>query len=160
MELSETYLINALKSHYCKLVFVIAFIISYFLVPEKIFYSWYTLLGITFMAVFALVIMCIIRNIKKKVLLARTYEGSIVSIIAIAIGLAALEVCGVGAPVCGATIGLGIFSALLPGVALGFFEKYGTYIVVGTIVLQVISLYFMNCFKKFGSSTNTSLSFA
>ena len=155
MKISETYLINTLKSHYCKIVFAISLLVSYFLVPGKIFYGWYTLLGISFMIIFALVIMCIVRNVKEKVVLAKTYEGSIVSIIAIAIGLAALEVCGVGAPVCTATIGIGVFSALLPGVALGFFEKYGTYIVVGTIILQAISLYFMNCFKKMDSESKT-----
>ncbi len=158
MKLSETYLFNTLKSYYCVLIFTIAFIASYFLVPEKIFYGWYTILGISFMTVFALVIMCIVRNIKEKVVLAKTYGGSIVSIIAVAIGLAALEVCGVGAPVCGATIGIGIFSALLPSVALGFFEKYGTYIVVFTVILQVISLYFMNCFKKMGAEVSLKIS--
>ena len=157
MKSSKMYIAETLKSHYCKIVFAVVFALSYFLVPQKVFYRWYILLGVAFMTMFALTITCIVRNIKERVMLKRTSGGSIISIIAVAVGFAALEVCGVGAPVCGATIGLGIFSALLPGMTLGFFEKYGVYIVVVTIALQAISLYFMNCFKEFGSQSKISL---
>ena len=157
MKFNKMYLVKTLESHYCKIVFAAVFALSYFLVPQKIFYRWYTLLGIAFMAMFALTITCIVRNIKERVMLKRTSGGSILSMIAVAVGFAALEVCGVGAPVCGATIGLGIFSTLLPGVTLGFFEKYGVYIVITTIALQMISLYFMNCFKEFESQSKISL---
>lgn len=147
------YVVETLKSQYCKIVFAVVLLLSYFLVPKRIFYGWYTLVGALFMAMFALTITCIVKNIKEKALLARTSGGSILSIIAIAVGLAALEVCGVGAPVCGATIGLGVLSAVFPSVAFGFFERYSLYIISGTIILQVVSLYFMNCFKEFGSQS-------
>ena len=144
----QIYLKKVLRSNYCKAVFVIIFILSYFLVPEDVFVGYYILLAVAFMLSISLSLTCIIRNIKERVKLSRTYETSSISVIAAGIGLAALQVCGVGAPVCGASVGLGILSAIFPGVFVNFLQSYAVWIIVISIVLQLIALYEMNCFVR------------
>ena len=142
------YLVNVLKSKYCVIIFAMAFIISYFLVPEKIFYEWYTLLGIAFMIAFSLSLTCIVRNVKERIMLTKTYESSVASIIATAVGLTALQACGIGAPVCGSMVGLGFLSIFFPTVFNNFLYDYGLYVVLFSISIQFIALYFMKCFKR------------
>ena len=144
----KTYVQHIFKSHYCKIIFIIIFFLSYFLIPKKLFHSWWILVAILFMFLFSLVITCIVRNVKEKVILAKTYKSSLIGVLATAIGLSALQVCGVGAPVCGATIGAGFLSALFPGIFMRFLDNFAIYILIASILLQIISLYFMNCFKK------------
>ncbi len=143
-----SYFIQVLKSHYCQVVFGASLFLGYFLIPKKIFYGYYTILGIAFIISFSLVLTCLIRQVKERVKLARTYSGAIVSIIATAVGLAALEACGIGAPVCGAVVGLGFLSIILPVSASSFVSKYSIAILVISIIIQFGALYFMNCFKK------------
>jgi len=135
-------------------VFLAAAVVGYFLIPPTVFYGWYILLGAAFIIAFALTTMCIVRNVKERAVLKKAAGGSIVGAIAAAIGLAALEMCGIGAPVCGATLGLGVLSALIPSFAMGFFESYGAWIAAGTIALQLVALHFMNCFKGMGQTIN------
>ncbi|MGB9763385.1 MAG: hypothetical protein ACPLW7_05285 [Minisyncoccia bacterium] len=146
--MTEWYLLKIFKSHYCKIVFVISLIGAYFLVPKTIFYGLYTILGILYMIIFAVTLTCIVRNIKEKVLLVKTYQSSIIGIIAAALGLAALQVCGIGAPVCGAAISAGILSVIFPNIFINFLNKYALIIIIISIGIQAIALYFMNCFKK------------
>jgi hypothetical protein len=146
--MKDWYLIRIFKSSYCEIVFIISLIGAYLLVPKRIFYGLYTILGIVYMVVFALTLTCIIRNIKEKVLLAKTYKNSIIGILASALGIVALQVCGIGAPVCGTTIGASILSVIFPSFFLSFLSNYAVLIVLGSIVIQVTGLYFMNCFKK------------
>ncbi len=141
------YLVTILKSHYCKAVFLLALFGSYFLIPHKVFYGLGYALAITFMLAFSLSVTCIIRNIKEKILLARTYKRSVVHIILIALGLSAFQVCGVGAPVCGATVGLGVLSVIFPGVFIDFLGDYYLVVIIVSVLLQLVSLYFMGCFK-------------
>ena len=141
------YILTILKSHYCKAVFLLAMLASYFLIPHKVFYGFGYILAITFMLTFSLSVTCIVRNIKEKILLARTYKRSVAHIILIALGLSALQVCGVGAPVCGATVGLGVLSVIFPGVFIDFLGDYHLVIIIVSILLQLVSLYFMACFK-------------
>jgi len=91
-------------------------------------------------------------NIKERIKLARTYKNSILSIIATAIGLSALQVCGVGAPVCTATIGAGILALIFPVTFVEFLSDYSILIISISILFQLIALYFMNCFKTSFSS--------
>ena len=141
------YLFYIFKSKYCLIVFVLSLVISYFLVPKTVFYGVYTILAIAFMAAFALTLTCIVRNIKEKVLLAKTYKSSIVGILATALGLVALQVCGIGAPVCGATVGLGIVSSIFPAVFIELMSKYAIYLILISLIFQLFALYFMDCFK-------------
>ncbi len=145
--MSAPYLITILKSHYCKAVLLLALVASYFLIPEKVFYGFGYVLAITFMIAFSLSVTCIIRNIKEKILLAKTYKRSVLHIILIALGLSAFQVCGIGAPVCGATVGLGVLSVIFPGVFIDFLGDYHLLVIVVSILLQLVSLYYMGCFK-------------
>jgi len=141
------YLLELFKSFYCKLVFFVSFVGAYFFVPKNLFKSWHLIFALAFIFLFSLVLTCIIRNIKEKIVLAKTYKNSVLAVAAAAVGLAALQVCGIGAPVCGASIGLGIVSAVFPGVFINFLSSYSIYIITISIIFQVFSLYFMNCFK-------------
>ncbi len=150
--MKKIYLLEVIKSSYCKLAFVVSLFVSYILIPPTVFNGVYSLVAVTFMVAFSLSIMCIVRNVKEKVLLARTYKSSLIGIIATALGISALQVCGVGAPVCGASIGLGVLSAIFPGFFVNFLEGYSIWILAATILLQVASLYFMKCFSKTGTT--------
>ena len=142
------YLVSVLKSRYCILVFILSMILSYFLIPQKVFYGIYIILALLFMISFSLTLTCIVRNVKEKIMVARTYETSIVGVIAAAIGLASLQVCGIGAPICGATIGMGILSSIFPAFFVNILSDYAHYFIGISIILQLVSLYFMNCFKS------------
>ena len=148
MKRCNLYFIETLKSNYCKIVYFLSIILIYFLTPKKVFYGWYMLIGIIFILISALVITCFIRNIKEKVILAKTQATSTLGLLSAVIGLAALQVCGVGAPICGASIGAGFLSLLLPGFSLNFFESYALHIIIISIVLQILALHMMNCFKR------------
>ncbi len=142
------YFLSVLKSNYCKSVFLITFVLSYFLIPDTVFNGWYYLVAVTFMTTFSLTIMCIVRSVKERLVLAKTYGGSLMTIIATAIGLSALQVCGVGAPICGASIGLGVVSAIFPGFMVEFLESYAVWIIIFSALIQVVGLYYMNCFFR------------
>ena len=144
----EIYLFNTLESKYCLLVLALSLVLGYYLIPQYIFHSSYAPLVFIFIFLFALTVMCIIRNIKEKIILARTYKSSIFSLIAIALGLGALQICGVGAPVCGATVGVGLLSFLFPAAFSNIPQHYALYLLLVSIIIQALSLYFMNCFKK------------
>ncbi|GEM_PF-693075 len=142
------YLRQIFKSKVCVLTFIIALIISYLLIPKKAFYGVYTIISVLFMISLALTITCIVRNTKEKVLLARTYESSIIGIIATAIGLASLQVCGVGAPVCGAAVGVGILASVMPYTLMSTITNHAGTLLIISIIFQITALYFMNCFKS------------
>lgn len=143
------YIWAVLKSKYCQLVFLISFLASYFLIPKSVFHGWNQLLAYAFMLIFALTVACIVRNIKEKILLARTYKSSILGIIAVALGLAALQVCGANAPVCGAAVGIGILSSIFPAVFVNLMAKPSIHLgmILISIIFQLVALYFMNCWK-------------
>ena len=146
--MKDIYLIRTLDSHYCKIVFVASAFLGYFLVPKTAFYGYFEILAWIFIFLFALVITCIVRNTKERIVLSRTYGSSILGTIAVAIGLAALQACGLGAPVCGAAVGMGIFSAIFPSFFMNFFTNYALWIFLISIAFQFLALYFMNCFKS------------
>ena len=147
----ELFLFNTLESKYCIFVLGISLFIGYFFIPPHVFHTSYAPLAFVFMFLFALTTMCVVRNVKEKVILAKTYKSSLFSIVAIILGLGALQVCGVGAPVCGATVGLGIFSFFFPTVFANLPKTFAVYLLSGSILIQLLSLYFMNCFKKMKS---------
>jgi len=145
--MKSIYLWRIFKSHYCKAVFIASLILVFFLIPRKIFYGYYTILGIVFGIVTAATITCFVRNIKERAMAARASGASILGVIVIVLGFGALQACSVGAPVCGASIGAGIIALFFPGVAMNFLGKYSILIIVLSIFIQIAALYFMNCFK-------------
>jgi hypothetical protein len=140
------YLFKVMKSKYCKSVFLIALIGSYFLIPTTVFNGLYYIIAITFMVTFSLSVMCIVRSIKDRAELARKSKASLLSIIATALGLSALQVCGVSIPVCGASIGIGLLSVIFPQFFVDFLASYSPFIIGFSVVLQLIALYYMGCF--------------
>lgn len=127
------------------LIFFIAFVLSFFLIPQTTFKGWYILLALAFMISFALVVACLFRNIKEKIQIGRSLGASPLSIIASLIGFSALQVCG---PLCGVGVGIGILSAILPSTAMHFLEDYNIIIIIIAIIAHTIALYFMHCFKN------------
>ena len=148
--ITKTYLLDSLRSKYCLGVLLLALIFGYYLLPRSVFYSFTALLAFLFLFLFSLSTMCLVRNIKERVILSRASRGSFLGLVATAIGLGALQVCGLGAPVCGATVGVGIISFFFPTLLARLTTSYALALVLFSIVLEIVSLYFMNCFKEMG----------
>jgi hypothetical protein len=144
----KIFLFKVFQSRYCVFVYLLGLILGYFLVPKKIFTGMYSVLGVLYILIFAIVLMCIVRTIKERIFNVKNTGASAISVIASLFGLGALQVCGFGAPVCGATIGVGILSILFPQSSFLVFEKYAVYIVAFSLILQLISIYYMGCLKK------------
>ena len=142
------YIKKVFQSKPCLATFLLSLILSYFLIPKKVFYESFILIAFAFMFLFSLTITCTVRNFKEKMKLAKSTKGTGLAAIAAAIGLVSLQVCGVGAPVCGATVGIGILSIFLPVTAIGLIENYAIEIIILIILVQLISLKYMNCFKE------------
>ena len=140
------YLVKIFNSNYCKIVFLIGLIGGYFLIPKTLLDGFIKILSYLFIFLFALIIACIVRNIKERIVLAKTYSSSIISAIATGLGLVSLHVCGIGAPMCGATIGLGIASSILPSFFLDFITNHSLEIFIISIIFQLLSLFSMRCF--------------
>ena len=149
--MKKYFLYKIFQSKYCCLVFLFSLIIVSILIPKKIFYSYYTILGIFFIIISSLLITCFVRNIKEKVILAKKQKMSFLGIIFLVIGLAAMSTCSVGAPICGASVAGGIIALLFPGIAFKYLSEYSIIIILSSFFIQIIALYYMNCFKKIKS---------
>ena len=104
-------LIEILKSKYCKIVFLLSLILSYFLVPKHLVGFWWNLIVIVFILVFSFNMTCMVRNIKERIKVARTTTHSVINLIASGLGIMALQVCGTSGYFCSASI-LWVFSLL------------------------------------------------
>ncbi|EFK97741.1 hypothetical protein LDC_0206 [sediment metagenome] len=82
---------------------------------------------------------------KERIKLNNKTEKSTLSIILSIFGLAATQVCGIGAPMCGAALGGSIGLTFLPSFAQNFFEEYSVYIIIIAIIGQIYSLYILKC---------------
>ncbi|MGC9200726.1 MAG: hypothetical protein ACP5F8_02065 [Candidatus Aenigmatarchaeota archaeon] len=147
-KLRNTYIIKIFESHYCKIVFITLFLISYFLIPKSVFNGIYLPISVVYMILFALTMTCIVRNIKERIIIARKYQKSLVGLIASIIGLTSLQFCGVGSSACTITVGYGIISIIFPSFIVDFMEKYAFQTLIFSIILQIISLYLMKCFVE------------
>ncbi len=155
----KTGLFGVLESNYCKLVFIISLVITSFIVPKRVFHSYYTIIGILFILITAILMTCFIRGMKEKVNSAKANGASFIGILGIIFGFGALQACTIGAPVCGASIGGGILALLFPGFALGLLEKYSIWIIIISIFIQILALYFMRCLNisfKGGKNENSN----
>jgi hydrogenase-4 membrane subunit HyfE len=130
------------------MVFLLALAGISFIIPKKIFFGYYSVLGILFIIISAVLVTCFVRNVKEKVIVAKGQKASLLGLIFMIIGLVAMDACTIGAPICTASLASGIVAMFLPGVALGFFDQYSVYIISFSLLVQASALYFMNCFKK------------
>jgi hypothetical protein len=145
--MKKWYILEVLASHYCQVVLVIMILAAYSLVPAKIFSGLYWPLAISFMLVFGLTITCLVRTIKERIIhRQQTATHSVLGVISAAIGLSALQFCTVSG-VCGASVGMAVVSLVFPKFAYNLFDQYAVWITVLSIVLQLISLWQMKCFK-------------
>lgn len=144
----KTFLYNIFKSKYCIVIFIMGILLGYFLTPKQIFNGFYSVLGVLYITSFAIVLSCIVRIVKEKMVVLRKVGGSASFIVGSILGIGAMQVCGVGAPICGATIGAGIFSIFFPQSSMMFLTEYAVSIIIASILLQISSLYFMGCFRK------------
>jgi hypothetical protein len=128
-------------------VFTAVFLASLFIVPQHILTGEFFLLGVVFITLFSLNIACLVDVMRQRAKVARAKGSGIVGIVATAVGFIALQMCGVGGPLCGAFFGSIVFASVLPAGALHYFTGYAVYIVLAAIAMQVLSLYLMKCWK-------------
>ena len=136
-----------LKSDYCKIIFLLSFILSYFLIPRHLFFSKHFSLTIAFMLTFSVLVTCSVRNIKEKIAVAKTAKTSVWGIIASVLGLTALQVCGLGGAFCGGSIFFGLLTTIIPGFAVNFLTSYAVPLLVVSIVFQILAIWQMGCMK-------------
>ncbi|NCF75530.1 MAG: hypothetical protein GWO87_03535 [Xanthomonadaceae bacterium] len=154
---SKKYLIlDIFKSKYCLLVLIVGLIGGYYLIPKKIFDGTWYLIGILYIIIFAVVSACIVKVVKEKAMTMKNTGASIVAIIFAALGIGAMQVCGVGAPICGATVGVGLFSLFFPNLSIPFLDDHALFLIILSIAIQIAALYFLNCFKKYSSKSTTA----
>lgn len=146
--MKNTRFYQVFQSRYCLFVFVLMLFLSYFLVPQKIFYGFYSLIGVFFIISFSLTFTCLVKSIKDQIIAQRKQKiKSIVGVISGLIGLSALHACTLGAPVCGVSIGMGIVAAIFPAVAFNFLNDYALWIIMISIIIQMFSLNQLKCFR-------------
>lgn len=146
--MSDRFLSKMFFSHYCKVVWLLSLLAAYFTIPQHLFSTKYFPLAILFMFGFATMMTCLVRNVKEKVVLAKSYKSSIWGIIASVFGLTALQLCGLGNVFCGGSIFLGILSAVFPGAAVNLLGEYAVEIIIFSILMQFFSIWQMGCFKS------------
>lgn len=144
--MKSLYLIKVLRSIYCKLVFLLAFFGSYYLVPANVFIGRYQILVLMFMLMFSAVAMCIVRNIKERVVVAHQLKTSFAGLLLYILGLSALQVCGLSATMCTASVGAGVVSIFFPGVLFNYLIEYSVYVIYFSIITQLYVLYHLKCF--------------
>jgi hypothetical protein len=142
------FIMNMLRSKYCLIVLLLGLAGGYYFVPKKIFNGIWFVVGIVYIIVFAFVVACMVRVVKERAVNMKNTGASLISVIATVIGIGAMQTCGIGAPICGATVGIGVFSLFFPNISTSFFNEYAMHIVVVSIAIQLLALYFMSCFKK------------
>ncbi len=142
------YLSKIFGSNYCKTIFIVSLFISYFLVPPRLFKDLYAILAVAFMLSFSLTITCMAWTIKQRALLAKKKGASIFAVVATAIGISSLQLCGIGTPICYASLGMNFFAALVPSSLFFPLMDYSMYIVVFSILFQMFSLHKMGFFKR------------
>ena len=136
-----------LKSDYCKIIFLLSFILSYFLIPRHLFFSKHFSLTVAFMLTFSVLVTCSVRNIKEKIAVAKTAKTSVWGIIASVLGLTALQVCGLGGVFCGSSVFLGLLTTIIPGFAVSFLTSYAVPLLVVSIIFQILAIWQMGCMK-------------
>jgi len=135
-------LLKTMKSHWCKGVFILGLILAYSILPAKSFIGNMLPLSILFIITFSLSLTCTIRNIKEK---TKSYRGSTLGLIGSVLGIGALHTCTMSGFCATATVR--IVSTAVPA----FFQpliKYHIYILGFAVILQIIALLSMHCFRK------------
>lgn len=136
-----------LKKYYRQIVFAIFFVLSFYLIPRRLFTGFYLLLVLTFAVSFSLVMTCLVYNLKERYRNAKSAGKSLLGIIAALLGLSALQVCTVGGSFCAISLGSSIVAAIFPGVSFHLLGQHAVTVIIVSILLQWYSLYKMKCFR-------------
>ena len=129
-------------------VFTVAFLLGLFILPTHIRSGEYFYLGIIFVSLFALNMTCVVHTMRARAKVARASGAGVVGVVTTAVGFTALQMCGVGGPLCGALFGSIVFASILPAGSLGLVTHYAVEIVLVAIVIQAVSLWYLGCLKK------------
>jgi uncharacterized membrane protein YjjP (DUF1212 family) len=146
--MAELKIIELFHSHYGKLVFFLSLILSFFIIPRKIFFGWYIILGIIFMITFSLTLTCFVKTIKERIIHVKRKKGSVISLISSIVGVLAIHTCSIGMPICASTFGIGFISIILPKTFLIILDQFAIYVVCLSIFVQFFALYYMGCFVR------------
>lgn len=127
-------------------VFFPAAIGGFLLVPRHVFFEGYAFLAWIYLPVFALTVTCLFKNILGRAKAAKSTGSSFLGIVSTAIGITALQACGLGMAACGSAIGIIFGLAVIPGVVAVFVRNHAPVLIFTSIVFQLIALYFLKCF--------------
>ena len=145
--MNTLFVFRNLKSNYCKAVFLISLFVGYFLIPKDVLSGHFKFIALAFVIIFSLTMACVARTIKEKVKTSLSLHNSFLGILASVIGISALQVCGLGVPSCGASIGAGVLSIIFPGFVFNYLREYSVLILTLSVFFQLYSLFRMNCFS-------------
>jgi hypothetical protein len=145
--MKNIYLLKLLHSNYCKIVFVLSFWGAYYLLPGEVYHSVNGFVAMFYLLLFAFLMTCVVRNVKERAILAHRNKASILGIAAASLGFVAFHVCGIAAPVCGASAALGIAALAFPAFVHNFLLDNGYLVIYTSIVIQIAVLLYMGCFR-------------
>lgn len=143
-----TKILKKMNTKYCLFVFIISLGLWFLMVHKTLFVWIYTILWVVFITTFALTVTCLVRNIKERIQMANKEKKSIIWIIWAVIWISAAQLCGINALFCWSTIWLWLLSTILPVSTVWFLSEYAIWIIILSIVTQIIWLYFMKCFNR------------
>jgi hypothetical protein len=66
--MKRLFLFNIFKSKYCMVVFLLGLYLSYLIIPKAVFHGWLFLIGIIYILLIAIVLTCIVRVTKEKIM--------------------------------------------------------------------------------------------
>lgn len=129
-------------------LWLVGICIGYLLTPSDIIHSRLAPVGYVFSIVFATTSVCALSSIKvnfqRQRLAGKSYLGIVVSIF----GLVGLQACGIGGAFCGVTTGMSIISVIFPAFMVSTLHTYGIYIVVISVIAQILFLYHSGCLRQ------------
>jgi len=139
-------ILNLLKSNTCKAIFLI-FLIGGCLLLFKFMHNGVLLtLSILLIVAFSTSAMCMARNIKEKIEIAKMEKKPLIALILSILGFSALSTCGLNASSCGVGIGGGLLGLLSPSI-VKLLANFGIYALILSLLVQIYSLYNMKCFS-------------
>lgn len=129
---------KSILSNYLKIVFIFSLGIGYLLMPEHIAPGYLPLI-VAFVLTFATTMTISIKVAKEQF---KEHHGqSAISVLSSFVGIVAINTCS-AALACG-TIMASLIAVLLPSFAVPFMAEFGIYVVLLSMLLQLIGLYRM-----------------
>jgi MFS family permease len=144
---------------------------------EEEFSLLQSLIGSLYSLLFALIVTCLFKTLKEKLIQSfehkkplkfidetkshlgeRNYLKALKSfsiglfkllvVLLGVLGFGAAQFCVFGSPICTFSVGAAIVTAIFPSFLIEFLYEYAAAIIVVAILLQILGLYVMGCFKK------------